>query len=633
MKFVIAVVLAAAWAMPEAHAASATPAKAAVGFLEKIREGNIDLEPGKGTAITANISPGKREEIDRWLKRIAKDISNGELNAGEVKIDQDLAAVLVSDSDGYDPARWRVYGIALMKHGGEWLPAPVPASFENTGSSYQSDLRQRMESLETWMLDGQVTWMEALRDQAGEKMRQHFALSISPDELRKMSATQVQQRFTQACIDKNLDLMLALLGGLQKTPPADWNLLVRRARDTTSAKLKDTDPWRLLSSPEVLRIPMTQNLGTHQASLVTAYLDPSNPNIWLLTLKLSQDSDGLWRVDLPKALLDSENDAYEAIQELELDSYPEFQSRLREQIPLQPSADFNSAVSAFHAGLEKKDLTGLLANIHLNDDPERTKRTCAKLARDWRGAHPLDSFVIPVKLATHEAGSRGVAAYQFFSTTSPTKSDIRLFYFSNTSDGWMLESEETSAGVDGEDFDEIHRWVGDSQRKWHNEWVSTLLANATPIEAIQPGQPPTKEDAEKLVREWITKTQATDVSGALQLAATFTDPRGAAKSVQNLSFEIKAHGNSEKTPQILQTKVGKTWAAVSVESTNGEEQKPVYAVINTKLGPRLMLEVDLFTGGSRGREFLNRTSLERLKKFAPPEVVDELGNLLQQFDQ
>ena len=44
---------------------------------------------------------------------------------------------------------------------------------------------------------------------------------------------------------------------------------------------------------------------------------------------------------------------------------------------------------------------------------------------------------------------------------------------------------------------------------------------------------------------------------------------------------------------------------------------PLYPVVQTPAGPRILIEVDLIASTSRSRDFLNRAALDRLQDLSP----------------
>jgi hypothetical protein len=60
------------------------------------------------------------------------------------------------------------------------------------------------------------------------------------------------------------------------------------------------------------------------------------------------------------------------------------------------------------------------------------------------------------------------------------------------------------------------------------------------------------------------------------------------------------------------------WAAIALDcATHDHSAFPLYPVILTPGGPRILIEVDLIASASRSRDFLNRAALARLQDLAP----------------
>jgi hypothetical protein len=282
-------------------AAASDPGAQAIRFLEKVRAGKVNLEAGGDTAISPETSAPKRAAIARRLERLTRDLGEGPLEAGAVRIDGDLAAVIVRNQGGFDPSKIRVFPIALVLRGDGWLAAPVPGSFENCGLGYAAPLRQRLDNLGGWLLREQSLDLERSREQATIRMRNAIESRLPAAALRRLDSRQAAERFLRACSDHSLPEILGLLGGLEARPPDDWSQRLE-AVTTALAKPGAGGPWRLLLSPDVLRVVVQHEDGQQQATTSVACLDParaSGPRFEMLHLELSKSPAGCWRVDLP----------------------------------------------------------------------------------------------------------------------------------------------------------------------------------------------------------------------------------------------------------------------------------------------------------------------------------------------
>ena len=96
-----------------ALSAPSDPGTEAVRFLEKIRGKTLNLDPGGDTALSPQTGETKRLEISRRLERMVADLGKEPLQAGSVKLDGELAAVLVAKSTGVDPDAFQIFPVAI----------------------------------------------------------------------------------------------------------------------------------------------------------------------------------------------------------------------------------------------------------------------------------------------------------------------------------------------------------------------------------------------------------------------------------------------------------------------------------------------------------------------------------------
>jgi hypothetical protein len=128
------------------------------------------------------------------------------------------------------------------------------------------------------------------------------------------------------------------------------------------------------------------------------------------------------------------------------------------------------------------------------------------------------------------------------------------------------------------------------------------------------------------VEKWLDAIHRGDLKTALDLVTRLNDAKSGSTLLQNLGYEITGSRRSTEKPLVTGVYHGKTWTAVGVKiDLGGKTSYPLYPVLQTPQGPRILAEIDLFASGNRGREFLNRTAFERLRKST--STVAELQKL------
>lgn len=614
-----------------AAAAPSDPGETAIRYLEKIRSREVDLTPGADTALSAQTGDAKREEISRRLERMARDLGSDPLEIGSVKQDGELAAVLVHKTGGFDPGRLQVFPVALIKREKGWSAAPLPASFENSGIGYAAALRKRIESLENWMLSQRAYDLEQLRDQSAQRMRNRIESALPPHVMRAMDAFTTTERFLKACETRKLPEVLGLLGGLSTVLPDDWGLRLKAADTAMADPAKALRPWRLLMAPEVLRVPVFQDEDQENAMASIACLDPlgnppefQTPRVELVHLELNKTADGFWRVDPPAGFTqESQAETEDEGENLDIDLLDLFPAKLALKYPAKPATTAAGVRDALFATFRQDAPSSWAPLIPTAGEPDQVRESCAAASRIWWQTRSSTQPRKPIPLAFHEAGDSAVSLCQFFDPRNPDKPDLRSLYFQKTASGWLW-----SPAADDEITRSHQDWVEDQERKWDEGWQEQLLVEAIETERLQASSAPDEAAARKVVEAWLAAIRTGDISAALALTARLKSADSGQILLRNLGYELGGTQRMIRPATITGSRRGSYWTTVSAK--NAFEDKPafpLYPVISTPAGPRILLEVDLLASGNRSRDYLNKTSLNRLRK----TDADAAGELEEAF--
>jgi len=620
-----------------ALAAPSDPGETALHFLEKVRTRNVNLAPGSDTAISPQTSEKKRGEISRRLARMANDLGKEPLEVGPVRLDGELAAVLVRRMGGFDPNRIQVFPVALVRRGSDWVAAPVPASFENTGVGYASALRERLRTLEDWMLRERTLDMETLRARSAERMRRNIATSLPTETLRNLDSRQAAKRFLDACAERKLPEVLGLLGGLSASLPEDWPLRLKAAEAAMADIGGGKRPWRLLVAPEVIRLPVEHQADDESGSAMVsiACLDPSgskartkSPKVELIHLELEKTSDGLWRIDPPSSFTresGGEEEDEDEDDSMDTDLLDLFPKKLSAKYPPTPFAYAGLAKDALLAALVDERSDSWVPLVRFQDSPGTGREACIRAARLWWEIHDPAASRQIIPLDLHEIGDTAVASCQFFDTRNPDRLNLRVLFFEKSPSGWFwLPNPGT------EIRSAFSEWSRHQTDRWKDgDWRETMLGECLVIDHFKGRDAPDEAGASKLAESWLQTLRKGRVIEALRLTARLNLPDSNATILRNLGYEIAGSGKSTPQPSVGVIRAGKGLTLVSAKPESGSKTSfPLYPLIQTPAGPRILLEIDLAASGGRSRDFLNRIALERLHKFNP-EAAAELRELLE----
>jgi hypothetical protein len=600
------------------------PGQTAVRYLEQVRAGKVNLEPDKDTALSAVTGDDKRKEITRRLQQLGKELGPESFTAQEVKTDGEFAAVLVKQESPLDTSKLRVEPVALLRKGDTWLPAPLPGSFENTSVGYDANRNRRQGELVGWMRVQQPLALEALRSGAKERLRRMIGEKVSANDLRTYPPSLLAHRFLNACRQRDTATILGLMGGLSDPPfggvaetPAKLNRLF-------TGKLEAPE-WRNFVSPEVIVSILGETVAGDSARVPFGLLDatagkPGAPRFSMGELVFRRDADGAWRLTWPAQPEDILRGT---------ESQNEFLSRMPDKLRASfPATSYSTATEIHHAlpvALLQADPTASLPLMELTGEPETTCNRLLAFALIRHQLPALGSF-LPVPVAFREEGDSAIAAYQLFRPQEPGRTDLRLFHFKKTSAGWLWYPE----GALNKSFAALSAIAEREKAGWEKEWKRRLLTPSVGLDSPAPGEAPAENATREVFARWQTALAKGDPFAALtETAHLQTRDDEPSNLLRNFGYEwITAHTPAVSPATVLGIVRHGRWAGVSARANKSGDAAtyPLYPVVQTPAGPRLLLEVDLIAGGDRTREFLNEASLQRLGDNA--DAIAELRQLL-----
>jgi hypothetical protein len=632
------------------------PGQTAVRYLEQVRAGKVNLEPDKDTALSPVTGEDKRAEITRRLQQLGKELGPESFTAQEVKTDGEFAAVLVKQESPLDTSKLRVEPVALLRKGDTWLPAPLPGSFENTSVGYDANRNRRQGELVGWMREQQPLALEALRSGAKERLRRMIGEKVSANDLRTYPPSLLAHRFLNACRQRDTATILGLMGGLSDPPfggvaetPANLNRLF-------TGKLEAPE-WTHFVSPEVIVSILGETVEGSNARIPFGVLDATvgksgAPRFSIGELVFRRDAEGghletlrTPRTQIPGSFGLSSGETtilQDAVWTWRLiwpaqpedllrgkESQNEFLSRMPDKLRANfPTATYATAAEIHHAlpvALLQADPTASLPLMDLTGEPETTCNRLLAFASVRHRLPALGSFLL-VPIAFHEEGDAAIAAYQLFRPQEPGRTDLRLFHFKKTTAGWLWYPE----GAVNKSFASLSAIAEREKAGWEKEWKRRLLTSGIALDSPAPGEAPAENATREVFARWQTALAKGDPFAALTETAHLpTGDDEPSNLLRNFGYEwITAHTPDVSPATVLGIVRHGRWAGVSARTDKSGDAAtyPLYPVVQTPAGPRLLLEVDLVAGGNRTREFLNEASLQRLG--ANADAIAELRQLL-----
>jgi len=615
------------------------PGRCAITFLENLRQlpQLSNKSASEPTEISRQTTEAKKEVIHLRWHRLKRELGDDPLQVAAVRVDDDIAAVLIHPDCPLDPSRAKVFAVALIKNHGTWQAAPIPASFENSNINHTLKVQKRTKSLEIWMLREQVVVAEKLRSEIAARLQQKIEAATDRKRLIQLSPHEFARHFLTACTNRDLPAILGCLGGLSPSLPADWANRIRMVSLAIQSSPKTTHTWHLLTAPEVLRTLVHLDESTDPITASIACLDASIsqsaddfPKVEVVDCVLMKGNDHLWRIDPPTDLLPSNEDEFtEFGNETDQKMTHAFPARWADDNPLMPQATAELAYHSWLDAIQEPNLGKLLPLCDLKASAADATKTCSQAAQLWWSIHQPDAINLPIPLAMNASENSAAAVVQWFSPRDPTHFEPRILSFEKSPSGWLWTFEPNQ-----EFPNDIRDWVTTETKNLATHWQEILLAECTTITPNANRPSPSIEDARKWMNTWNSLCHHHDMKRALSITLRLTTPESDARVLQNVGYDIVASSNDPESRTITEIYQEKNCSAVGAKVIlkNGEVTYPLYPLINTRTGPKLLAEIDLISSAHKGRDFLNRTALQRLEHAGEGALVDELRSLLEKHE-
>ncbi|MCX8496844.1 MAG: hypothetical protein ORN51_11745 [Akkermansiaceae bacterium] len=615
------------------------PSKYAITFLENLRQfqqisNNSAAEP---TEISRQTTEAKKEFIHHRWRQLKRELSEGPLKVAAARVDDDLAAVLIHPECPRDSSRAKAFAIALIKNHETWQVTPMPASFENSNIKHTLDTQKRTTALEIWMLREQVVVAEKLRTEIADRLQQKIEAATDRKQLLLLSPREFTKRFLTACTNRDLPAILGCLGGLSSSLPADWTNRIRMANLAVQSSPKTTHTWHLLTAPEVLRTLVNLDESTDPITASIACLDASTsqpdadlPKVELVDCVLMKRNDHLWRIDPPSDPLQSnETETTETNNVADQKMAAAFPAHWADENPLTPQATAELAHHSWLTAIQEPSPGKLLLLSDLKSPATDATKTCIQAAKLWWSIHQPDAINLPIPLAMRASENSAAAVVQWFSPRDPTHFEPKILSFQKSSSGWLW-----TFAPNPESYNAIRDWVATETKNLATHWQEILLAECSTITPNTNRPSPSIEDARTWMNTWNSLCQHHDMKQALSLTLRLTTPESDARILQNVGYDIVASNNDPESRIFTKVYQEKNCSAVGAKVIlkNGEVSYPLYPLINTRTGPKLLAEIDLIALTHNGRDFLNRTALQRLEHAGEGTLAGELRSILAKHE-
>lgn len=626
--------------------AVAEDTQAALNYLNLLAHGDIDLV--KHTALSPHCGIQRRKAIRERIDLLTKSyFRDGDQFLLETKkTEGDFAAILFRSKNAAAPLSTRIHALAMVKTAGIWKPAPLPGSFTNTGYGYDDKVEATVRELERWMAREKITRQTQSRDKAHADLKSTIAAIEKKLDLDTATPEKTARHLIDQCRDKNLLGILACMGAASDQLPDplnvtmdliskgltnkdesnDWYLLT--SRSVVAQVLKVDNPRKEVAvgfynpmehgKSKILSFPIHEYGGkifTRLSPLLKVSLLPKNER-WNHRWKHRRPDENELRKKLPSAILKNSQPI----------SYPSTQKLLEHFVNSLKKDDFTDSIRLLP---RKGDYFG---------KDENQTSTLFSFGSLWKEIHqyktnPSDDFQIL------EDQSLALAPLQYAKLNRTGEYQTVNIWMVKDDDGWHILGQNpldreitdeltTSAKKLSQQFSAIEK----EQHEKHSRNLLDQVVTVTPPITIDPVK---DDDAKKLFASFRNHLRTKDTESALSCCAVI---QGTSSTQTLKTFNYALRGAADHTPDdhILGVIRAGKWLGVSVRTRSkllAVDDYPLYLIINTQKGPKVLLDIDLRKATNKGRELLNKKNWKKLEATLQKESLAHIKTIFDKHSK
>ena len=605
------------------------PGDAALAFLNALRDDERSpAELLEESEISPHTGEIRRAAISQRLGRLGRYLRDNhyELKIAEEKRDGDLAAVVLAAVSRHDPLEVDVMTMGLRERRGEgWGVAPVPGSFDNVDFGYDEGLERRAGVLEFWMGAERLARLRILEDEVLAVLRKR--MSEAEPRISRATANPVRlvEAFVKACREKDLAAAMVLMGQFE----GELTEEDRRLQRVMSLGLQGLDRrgyWHVLTRRDVVRVAVQEEGGDDLDAEVTLLtFDPRRGRPVSLVRFVLLYVGKRWTIELPNGLRLSDEDRVTFQRALLRDQDYEEDNAMRNRF----EEEFEKRHQPLRAGTLKEageqvgkilrggSLEDLFRFVYRSEDLSESERRTAyrNLGAFWNEFHQNDTAASDGRLLEvfqHE--DTGVLVFQLISTAQIERLNLTPLLLIRDDTGWAISPGVTTNG----NFEKMEEAKQERQTEVHRrfeEQKEELVRRATAdlqnrfVKAGPPeGAIVEREEAEQLVRKFRSLLREGKLLESFACGALLDPEKGVWDALKSMSYEYRGTKQATAADREVHVQAGRSWAAVSLRVDSGQggaPDYPMYLVVATREGPRIVVDIGLRLATNKGREVLN----------------------------
>ncbi len=647
MKIIVSIIFLIAGVITSAKAKEADiirSSKAAISYLEMLNSGDYNLTDN--TALSSYCSSSRITEIKTQLAFYKKtSLSHGDkYQLIDKKVLGSLAAVIIRAENQSSPLNTHIHALAMVEHNGTWLPAPLPGSFTNTISTYELDTEKATKNLEQWMAKEKNKYQTNARNKASNKLLSKVSQEAEKIDLKNITPEQLTLELIHALRSKDTPKSLAILGVASDVLAPTLETLTSKLSNGLKINSIDNE-WTLVKDAAAL--VQIMHLDTKNNKVAVGFWNPlvkTEKRAAILYFPFYK-SEGKTFLKLPKLLsigLLSRIERLRQRRRLSDVDRNKLLSKLPEKI-LQNTAvkthtDKETLLTTIIGSPKKSEFLKLISLL-----PREAKflNTAAQKKESLEAVSEL-----LVRLQTMQSRSMlnpspfqnkniALAPLHVINPHIPEEFTIINIWMIKLEKSWHLIPERILAKHGGAEINltiqKLLQEMRATQKAAQAKLLHKITAGITSLSPPLQLPPPSEALAKETLFNFFELLKSNKIRPALHYCAAL-DNTSNQQILKTSSYLIRGKADQATVTQVLGYHQTDNWAALSLKThpkSSDKKNYPLYLIVNTAHGCKVLLDIELHHSTNKGQELLNKKAWEKLTNSLPKESLSAVQALFK----
>lgn len=616
--------------------------KSAISYLKKLSDGKLELTDN--TALSSYCDINRRKEITNQLEFYRKtSLPQGDKYLlEEQKTLGALAAVIVRAENPVTPLNTRMHTIAMVKRNGAWLPAPLPGSFSNTAYGYDLEVEKSAQNLVQWMAKQKTKRETNARKKATEKLIASISAQEQKLDLKNTSPEKTALKLIEALRSRDIKQALAVMGAA--SGELDTPLEVSVDSVSKGLMIIELDnEWSLVKRRSVY--VQVMNLDNRRKEVAIGFWDPLAKTSEKILYFPFYEFEGKTFVKLPKllevALLSKSDRLQQRWKHRRSD-----QTTLRKKLPAEI---FKNSQAKLYTNKQKL-LTAILEShkkgafselVHLLPhegdffgSEENQKKSLEDISLLWKDLTGMRRNPMQI-LDTLEKENIALTPLQFAKTNWTGEITTIQIWMIKLENSWHLVPKNLLSEYGGAEtnrtMQKLIKSVQSNQKAQQEKLSRKLIDSVTVLTPPLELNAPAEADAKKLLTTFLSALRTKDIASTLKHCAVLKGT-SSKQTLKISNYAMRGVADQSAESEMLGYHQSGKWSALSIKThskSSDIEEYPLYLIVNTVKGSKVLLDIDLRHATNKGRELLNTRAWKKLAEVLPENSLTEVKVLFK----